>query len=60
MKNIITLLHDDKIKKFIVSVLFTALFAQKQVAAKRKNIGSACNTIIMWRDSIRTITKIRI
>jgi len=50
MKNIITLLHDDKIKKFIVSVLFTALFAQKQVAAKRKNIGSACNTIIMWRD----------
>jgi hypothetical protein len=56
--NVHTMLIDEKIKKFIISVPFTSTFAKRQVGSERKDIDSAKNTIVVGGDSMRAVTKI--
>jgi transposase len=57
--NVKNMLHDEKIKKFIIAVPFTSKFAQQQVASERKDIDKLENTIVVGGDSMRAVTKIR-
>jgi transposase len=58
-KNVKSMLHDEKIKKFIIAMPFTSGFAQQQVTSEQKDIDKIENTIVVGSDSMRAVTKVR-
>lgn len=57
--NIDDMIEDQSGIKFIMAVPFTTSFAKNQVESERKDIDTLKNTLIVGKDSIRGITKVR-